>query len=389
MMIQRAKRHRFHFLVFIFSFLSGCQQTKPVPKTFPISVEVEKIEPKTIPAVSEYIGIVQSSHEIEIRARITGYLDTIGYVEGAFVKEGDLLFQIDPRPYEAALAKAQAQLAREQALLWQNKRAVQRFMPLYQQKAASQRDLDDAMASEMSAHAQVMEAQAQVTDAEINLSYTTILSPVSGLTSAAQYRVGALISPLQDKMTTVSVVDPIWVNFSISEQDILDSQSQIRQGRLIFPPHEQFGVELILGDQTLFPEKGIVNFASPSYSQTTGTLMVRAVLPNPHQILRPRQFVRVKIHGATWPNAIAIPQSAVQRNQKGSFVFIVNANNEAEVRLIDPGPWTENEWIIWEGLTPGDQVIVSGVNKVLPGSPVNVMKERSIPEKERRGRSTP
>ena len=144
----------------------------------------------------------------------------------------------------------------------------------------------------MSADAQVLEAQAQVADAEINLSYTTIRSPVSGLSSQAKYRVGSLISPSQDMLTTVSVIDPIWVAFSVSEQDILQSQDEISKGRLIFPPHDEFEIELILADQTVFPERGIVNFTSPSYSQKTGTLMIRAVLPNPNDIIRPGQFVQ-------------------------------------------------------------------------------------------------
>jgi membrane fusion protein (multidrug efflux system) len=372
-----------YLLALLSSLLLGCNKEKPAHQILPIDVAIVKIESKTIPAVFEYIGVVQSSHEVEIRARVTGYLETIGYLEGSYVQKGDLLFQLDPRPFQAALAKARAQLAREQAVLWQAQRAVKRFTPLYEQKAASQRDLDNAIASQMTAQAQVMEAQAQVADAEINLSYTTIRSPVSGLASQAKYRVGSLISPSQDLLTTVSVIDPIWVNFSISEQDILSSEDEIRKGTLVFPPHQEFQIELILADQSVFPEKGTVNFASPSYSQKTGTLMIRAVLPNPHDLLRPGQFVRVRIYGAARPNAIVVPQQAVQQGQYGSFVFVVNANNQAEVRPIDPGPWDGDNWVIWKGLNPGDLVIVSGVNKVLPGSPVKVIKDMQVSEKQK------
>jgi membrane fusion protein (multidrug efflux system) len=370
-------------LIFVvWCLCAGCQKEKPIPQISRVEVVVEKIEPTTIPAAFEYIGVVQSSHEVEIRARVIGYLETISYLEGAFVQKGDLLFQLDPRPFQAALAKAQAQLAREQSVLWQAERAVKRFTPLYEQKAASQRDLDNAIASQMAADAQVLGAQAQVADAEINLSYTTIRSPVSGLSSEAKYRVGSLISPSQDLLTTVSVIDPIWVNFSISEQDILQSQDEIRKGRLIFPPHDEFEIELILADQSVFPERGIVNFASPSYSQKTGTLMIRAVLPNPGDILRPGQFVRVRIHGATRPNAITVPQLAVQQGQNGPFVFVVNANNRAEVCPIEPGPWDQNNWVIWSGLKAGDKVIVNGVNKVLPGSSVSITSEIESPEEK-------
>lgn len=353
----------------------GCHKEKSVVQRQPIDVVVEKIERQTIPAVFEYIGVVQSSHEVEIRARVTGYLDTIAYLEGSYVQKGDLLFQLDPRPFQASLAQAKAQLAGEQSVLWQTERAVKRFTPLYEQKAASQRDLDNALASEMTAQANVMASQAKVADAEINLGYTTIRSPVSGLTSQAKYRVGSLISPGQDMLTTVSVTDPIWVLFSISEQDLLNSIDEIKKGRMIFPNSNEFEVELILADNTVFPEKGIVNFTSPSYSQQTGTLTIRAVLPNPKDLLRPGQFVRVRIYGAKRPNAIAIPQSAVQQGQNGSFVFIVNENNQAEVRTIEPGPWSQNNWIIWKGLENGDKLIINGVNKVLPGSSVKIIQE--------------
>lgn len=360
--------------LFLCCLISGCHKQNPPPQLPPVQVTVEEIDPKTVPAIFEYIGVIQSSHEVEIRARVTGYLEEIGYIEGSNVQKGDLLFQIDPRPFQAALAKAKAQLAGEQAVLWQAERAVKRFTPLYEQKAASQRDLDNAMASQMSAEAQVLAAQAQVADAELNLGYTTIRSPVSGLSSHAKYRVGSLISPSEDLLTTVSVIDPIWVNFSISEQDVLQSQEEIKKGRLIFPPNDQFEVELIMADQTIFPLRGTVNFASPSYSQKTGTMMIRADLPNPGNILRPGQFVRVKIHGATRPNAIVVPQEAVVQGQDGTFVFVVK-DNKAEVSLIVPGPWDENNWIIYGGLIKGDKVIVKGVNKVLPGSPVTIVKE--------------
>jgi membrane fusion protein (multidrug efflux system) len=370
-------------LLFIATCLfAGCHKEKPPLQLPPVEVSVEKVESKTIPAVFEYIGVVQSSHEVEIRARVTGYLEEIGYLEGSFVKKGSLLFEIDPRSFQAALAKAQAQLAREKAVQWEAQRSVQRFTPLYEQKAASQRDLDNAIASQMSADAQVLAAQAQVEDAEINLGFTTILSPVDGLSSQAKFRVGSLISPGQDMMTTVSVIDPIWVNFSVSEQDVLGSQDQIRQGRLIFPPNDEFGIELILADQSVFPERGTVNFASPSYSQKTGTMMIRAILPNPNDILRPGQFVRVRIHGATRPNAIVVPQKAVQQGEEGSFVFVVNRENRAEARLIDPGPWDGSNWVIWGGLKAGDLVIVTGVNKVLPGAPIIVKGEIKSPSNE-------
>lgn len=365
-------------LVAMALIFSSCHEKKELFEMPPVEVAVEKVEAKNYPAVFEYVGIMQSSHEVEIRARVTGYLDTIGYLEGSSVQKGDLLFQLDPRPYQAALAKANAQLANEESVLWQAQRSVKRFTPLYEKKAASQRDLDNAIASEMSAEAQVMAAQAQVADAEINLSYTTIRSPVSGITSQAKFRVGSLITTEQDSMTTVYVIDPIWVLFSISEQDLLQAMDEIKAGRMVFPKNNQFDIELILADKSVYPQKGTVNFTAPFYSEKTGTLTVRAVIPNSENVLRPGQFVRVRIYGAIRPDAIAIPQSAVQQGQNGPFVFVVSANNQAEVRPVKPGPWHLNNWIIWEGLKSCDQVIVSGVNKLLPGTSVKVIKQIDI-----------
>jgi membrane fusion protein (multidrug efflux system) len=237
--------------------------------------------------------------------------------------------------------------------------------------------LDNAIAQEMSAQAAVLAAQAQVEDAEINLSYTTISSPVSGQAGQAKFRVGALISPTQDLLTTVSVLDPIWVNFSVSEQDMLQSQQDRSKGRLVFPPDDHFEIELILADQSLFPERGSVNFASPTYSQKTGTMVIRATLPNPDTILRPGQFVRVKVLGATRPNAIVIPQRAVAQSQNGSYVFVVDDENKAQTRPVELGPWDGGNWVIYEGLQGGDRVVVDGINKILPGSVVKIKQEIS------------
>ncbi len=367
------------YLTFIFCLFIACyccvsceKKKAGAPTVYPTLVEVQKIERKTIPATFEFVGVIQSSHEVEIRARVTGYLEEIAYREGSFVKKGDLLFQIDPRPFQAELAKARAKVAQQQAVLWQTQRAVKRFQPLYEQKAASQRDLDNAIANELSAEAELLAAEAQVADAELNLSYTTIRSPVSGLAAQAKYRVGSLISPSQDQMTNISVIDPIWVVFSVSEQDILKSQQERKQGKLVFPADEDFEIELVLADQSVYPEKGHVNFTAPSYSQQTGTMLIRAILPNRENILRPGQFVRVRVFGATRPDAIVVPQRAIVQSKNGNFVFVVGKDNKAEVRHVDLGPWDQQNWVIFGGLQPGDEVIIDGVNKLLPGAPVIV-----------------
>lgn len=359
------------FSTLFLGLFTSCHKEVIKPPTPAVPVTFITIEPKTIPAVFQYVGVINSSHQVEIRARVTGYIEEIAYVEGSFVNKHDLLFQLDPRPFQATLAQMKALVASQEAVLWQNKRAVARYKPLYEKKAASQRDLDNAIAAEMSADAQLLSAQAQVESAQINLDYTTIRSPVSGLTGQAKYRVGALISPEQDLMTTVSVVDPIWVEFSIAEQDVLKSQEDRAKGRLIFPENNEFQVELVLADQSIFPEKGLVNFSSPTYSEKTGTLMIRATLPNPHSILLPGQFVRVNVLGATRPNAVVVPQQAVVQSKGGTLVFIVNDQNHAEMHPVEAGPWDGKNWIINSGLKKGDRVIVDGVNKLLPNALVS------------------
>lgn len=382
MIVKFIKDYQFFLLVFLTcgTFFAGCEKhvVKPHPHATP--VKVITIEPKTIPAVFHFIGVINSSHEVEIRARVTGYLDQLAYVEGSSVKKDDLLFQIDPRPFQAALAQQKALVASQEAVVWQATRAVDRYKPLYEKKAASQRDLDNAMAAQMSAEAQLLSLKAEVESAEINLGYTTIRSPISGLIGQAKYRVGALISPGQDEMALVSVVDPIWVEFSVSEQDILKSQEERKAGRLVFPVNNEFKVELILADQSVFPEKGLVNFSSPTYNNSTGTLMIRAALKNPNHILLPGQFVRVNVSGATRPNAIVVPQQAIVQSKAGTLVFVVNSENKAEMRPVELGPWDGNNWIIYSGLKKGDEVIVEGVNKVLPGS--LVQPERQAAQNE-------
>lgn len=361
------------FLVLVLAGFSGCKKEPAQTGRPPVLVSVVKIEEKDLPATFEYVGVVSSSHEVEIRARVTGYLEEIGYIEGSAVKKDDLLFQLDPRPFQASVAQEKAQVANEEAVLWQATRAVERFRPLYEEKAASQRDLDNATAAEMSAKAQVLGAKAILEKAEIDLSYTTIRSPVSGLASQAKYRVGSLISPSQNLLTTISVLDPIWVMFSVSEQDMLLAYRQKSKGRLVYPSDEQFTVEIILADGSVFPEKGIINFASPTYSEKTGTMMIRSVLKNPDNLLRPGQFVRARVLGAIRPHAIAVPQKAVVQSKSGTFVFVVNDKNTVEARPIEPGPWDGQNWIIYGGLKNGDLVVVDGVNKIVPGAHVKIV----------------
>lgn len=367
--------HRYLVLwAVLFCLLSSCgQEAPPKPPFLGMPVKTLIIEPKTIPADFEYVGFAQSSHSVEIRARVEGYLEEIGYTEGEFVKKGELLFELDRRPFEAALENAKGILAQQEAVYWNAKRSVERLQPLYDQKAASRKDLDDAISQSQSAEASIQSAKAKVREAELNLEYATIRSPINGLAADTNFRQGALISPGQGSLlTTVSVIDPIWINFSVSESDLLRSAEAVKKKLLQLPEDMNFDVEAVLANDFVIPEKGKVSFASPTIDQQTGTMSMRAVLPNPKGVIKPGQFLRARILGAVRPNAIIVPQRAVLHNAKGMFVYVVK-EGKVEARIIEPGEWYGNDWIIDKGLQKGDEVIVDGMNKVQPGSPVKVI----------------
>lgn len=352
-------------------FLLSCGSPEEENVRPPVEVTALEIKPETIPANFEYVGVAQSSHLVEIRARVEGYLDKIAYVEGSFVREGQLLFQLDKKSFVAALESAQAELAKQEAVLWNATRSKKRLEPLFEKNAASRKDLDDAIASELAAEADVSTAKSNIVKAELNLGYTTITSPISGLAGMSKYREGALITPGEKGLlTTVSVIDPIWVNFSVSEGDILRATAEVQRQMLVTPEQKNFDVQIVLADGTRLPDMGKVDFTDPSLNQETGTMNIRAVLPNPFGVLRPGQFVRVILSGAVRPNAIVVPQRAVLQGKKGMFVYVIDKEQKAQIRFIEPGKWFKEDWIIKSGLAEGDIVIVDGVNKIQTGSKV-------------------
>ena len=358
----------------VISLLLGCHSEKKEVQP-PVDVTTIKVEPKTVPVTYEYVGQTESSHIVEIRARVEGYIDKIAYKEGSLVKEGDLLFQIDPRPFQAKLEDAKGQLAAAKANLTRASREYARIEPLYKQNAVSQRDRDNAEAALLEAEAAVQSAKANVMDAEVNLSYTTIRSPITGLSDRAYQREGALVSPgPASLLTTVSQPDPMWVYFSVSENDMLNRRDEINKGLLIFPPKDDFGVQIVLADGTIFPEEGRVTFAAPLFSKETGTFLVRAVLGNPQDLLRPGQFVQTRLIGAARPNAIVVPQQAVMQTAKGHAVYVIK-DGKAELRNVEAGEWEGSDgWFITSGLKGGEEVVVNGTNKLREGALVKVVQ---------------
>lgn len=361
----------FNFLILVFLF-SGCQTSKK--EETPVTVTAYKIEPKVIPAHFQFVGVARSSHPVEIRARVEGYLQSINYTEGSQVEPGQLLFRIDPSQFEASLQEAKGELARQEAILWRAKRSLERIEPLYEQNAASQRDRDNALARVLTAEASVIAANANVIQAQLNLSYTYITSPIEGLTGRAKQREGDLITPSANGLLTyVSVIDPIWVVFSISDEQLLQARAEGKAQRLILPEEQKYTVTLQLADGSTFPYSGTVNFASPILDPDTGAMVVRAQFPNPKGEILPGQFVSATVSGAYRPNALIVPQQAVSQGRKGMYVFVIQSNNTVSMRQVKVGEWYKSYWIIDEGLQPGDVVVVDGTNKIQNGSKVKVV----------------
>jgi membrane fusion protein, multidrug efflux system len=362
------------------ALLPGCKKEAPPPARPPAEVSAIKIEAKDTPIVIEFVGQTQSSHQVEIRARVNAFLDKRTYTEGSLVRAGEVMFRMDPKPFQAQLEAQQGALAQQQARLTTAQANLARVKPLVEQDALSQKDLDDATGQAQGAAAAVESAKAEVETAKLNLGYTTIMAPVTGLSSYARVQDGAYVNQLNSLLTYVAQVDPIWVNFSMSENDMLKYRGQAERGKLIAPKQGAWEVELVLGDGSIYPKRGRITFADAEYNSQTGTFLVRSTLPNPEGVLRPGQFVRAHVLGAMRPNGILVPQRAVQQGAKGHFVWVVSKENKAESRPVVVGDWMGNNWFITEGLIAGDLVVVDGGLALRPGEPVKIKTQASAAE---------
>jgi membrane fusion protein (multidrug efflux system) len=375
-MVMSSVPAHFFKLVLITAMLAlqaGCDKAAtPAPKA-DLEVTSVTVSQQDTPVDFEFTAQSQSSHEVEIRARVDGFLNKRAYTEGQPVKEGQTLFQMDPKPFEAALQSANGELAQQQARLTVAKANLARVIPLTAQNALSKKDLDDATGNEQQARASVISAQGQVQTAQLNLSYTTIKSPINGLSSFARMQEGSYLrSTGQDPLTYVYLLDPMWINFSVSENEMLKYHDQISHGLLKFPAGQDFEVSLVLADGSMFPGKGHINFANPAFDSQTGTFLVRAVFDNPKGTLRPGQFVRAKVSGATRPDAVLVPQRAVQQGAKGHFVWLIDKDSKAHPQVVEVGDWSGDNWFILQGLKAGDRVVVDGAIRVSPGAQLKV-----------------
>lgn len=333
------------------------------------------VEPQSIPYVPTFVAQTESSRQVNIVARVSGFLDSIAYQEGDLIKQGQLMFKLDPKPFQNQLNAAQGELQAQQARLAMAEVTIGRVKPLAEQDALPQTDLDKAKGELDTARAAVFSAQAKVEEARLNLGYATITSPVTGVASRALQRQGAYVNALADSanLTYVAALDPIWVNFSISQNQMAHFQELAEKKIVVAPKDENFEVELVMPNGSAFPSRGRIGFADPSFSPDTGAFMVRAVIPNPKYVLRPGMFVTARLLGTIRPNAIVVPQLAVQQGSNGHAVYVVNASNVAEVRPVIVGDYVgDKDIVILTGLAKGDRVVVEGMMRVVPGQPVRV-----------------
>ncbi|HOW53226.1 MAG TPA: efflux RND transporter periplasmic adaptor subunit [Syntrophorhabdaceae bacterium] len=358
-------------ILIVLSSPGGCKKKAP-PQGGEVEVTAMKIVPADTPVVAEFVAQTQSSHEVEIRARVNGFLEKRVYTEGTVVKKGSVLFVMDKKPFQAQLDSAVAALARQKSAHEVARMNLERVKPLAEQNALSQKDLDDAKGSYESTAAAVEQAKAQLEMARLNLSYCTITSPINGITSSALVQDGAYVSQVNNQLTTVSVLSPMWVNFSISENDMKRYGDKIASGQIVPPKNDDYEVEIVLVDGSIFSEKGRITFAAPSYNAKTGTFLIRSSVKNEKGVLRPNQYVRARLKGAVRRNAILVPQRAVQQGAKGHFMWVITPDGKAEFRPVTVGDWFGNDVFIDSGLRPGEQVVVDGTLRIRQGEPVKI-----------------
>jgi membrane fusion protein, multidrug efflux system len=352
-----------------FTLLGGSSR-KPHPGAPPPpEVTVLTVQPRTIPGQYEWVAEAAASNSAQVRAQVSGIIVQRSFVEGTDVRKGTVLYRIDPRTYYANYESAKARLAENQAQFANAARTLNRLKPLLAERAAAQQDVDNAQATYDQARAAVLDAKAAVDAARKNYEDTFVRAEVSGRVGRALMEVGSLTSGPADLLTTVDEVNPIYVYFNPSDQDVLQWRRDIATKRLVLPGGV-LEVQATLSDGSVFGQKGKLNFVALTLQQSTGALQLRAEFPNPQHTLLPGQFVRVHLLGLKRTDAILVPQRAVQQGLNGPFVYLLVGRNQATARNVAATNWQGTQWIIDDGLKPGDKVIVDGTQKILPNAPV-------------------
>jgi membrane fusion protein (multidrug efflux system) len=350
--------------------LSGCSK-KEAAAAPPVEVVVTDVVQKDVPVFMEMVGQTKGSQDVEIRARVEGYLDRFFFTEGAFVRKGEKLYQIDPKPFQAAVAQAKANLATVQARLDQTTITVNRLTPLEAQRAVSRQELDNAIANQDAARAQVDAARAGLDKATLDLGYTNIVSPIDGVVGTTLVKAGNLVGRGESTLlTTVSQVDPILFRAGISEADYLRIARRAEELRAA-RGEEKTAVQLLLADGTIHPETGRLEAVERAVDPTTGTLAVQITFPNPGRLLRPGQYGRARFESEVKKAALLVPQRAVQELQNLYSLAVVGTDNKVTFRSVKVGPRVDGQWVIEEGLKPGERVVVEGLQRIRDGATVS------------------
>jgi membrane fusion protein (multidrug efflux system) len=330
-------------------------------------VEVVAVVQADVPIYHEWIGVLDGLVNAQIRAQVTGYLLMQNYREGDPIKKGDLLFEIDPRPFQAALDQAKGLLAQAEARYGKTQLDVKRYAPLVKDRAISQEEYDDAVQADLEAKAAVVAAKAQAEQAQLNLEFTKITSPIDGIASIARAQIGDLVGPATGELTTVSTIDPIKAYYNVTEQAYINFTRLFTTESNRYERLKRLELELILTDGKAYPLKG-ENFAvDREIGATTGALRVEALFPNPDYALRPGEFARIRLKFDTRHDAILVPQRAVSELQGSYQVAVVDAGSKIHIQPVQVGERTGNQWIIEHGLNPGQRVVVEGLQKVREG----------------------
>lgn len=349
----------------IATLLTGCGKgdaaAGAAPQMPAMPVTIIEAKAQQVPVTIETVGQIEGSKDVEVRARVSGTLIRQAYREGDQVKAGAALFTLDREPFEIALAQARAALEQAQADLTRAEREAARLKPLVEEKAVSRKEYDDAATTLQTAQAAAVAGEARVRDAELNLSYTDVVAPISGVTGRARHSLGALITAGADSslLTTMSSIDQVWVRFSFSEEEALQLRKQ----------GEKTAVKLILADGSVYDATGRLNFTASTVDTQTGMVQMRAEFANPNRLLMPGQFVRVQVI-VSKREAYLVPQAALAQTEQGKLLFLVSPENTVAPRPVETDGWSNHDWVVTQGLAPGDKIIIDNLMKLRPGAAV-------------------
>jgi membrane fusion protein (multidrug efflux system) len=348
--------------------LVGCKPEGGAPAAPPLpEVQVVEAAFQTVPDEPEFIGQAEASSIVEIRPQVTGIIKQRYFSEGRDVKKGERLYEIDPVPFKAAEISAKARVSQAEARLVQAKQNLARVKPLLEEDAVSQKDVDDAIAEDLAAKAALEAARGDLVKARFDLDNTIIVAPVDGLIERTRFYQGRLVTAQTDLLTVIHQVDPMYVIVSAPESFLLKRRRDILSQRIQHPGIYHLTGTIIFVDGTTYPHEGHLDFADVSLRAETGSRQARVVFPNPDRVLLPGQFVTVRFHGVSKPHAILLPQRAVQQGPKGAVVYVVGQEDKIEVRDVKATDWRGDRWLIEEGLSGGERVVVDGFQRISPG----------------------